>query len=143
MNVDFEWFDPQPDHDFHGMKILLRQLFDNDAQNFDLSALTDLILSQPLLGSTVKTEGNESDPYAFLTVLNLQEHKVCCLYLAVSMLPLILNRDIGQTRHPITYKIRLAKSITSSPRTSPISALAITNSRYRVDSYRASNQHPR
>ncbi|KAI5300957.1 Mss4p nuclear export, partial [Ascosphaera pollenicola] len=75
VNVDFEWFDPQPDHDFHGLKILLRQLFDNDAQSFDLSALSDLILSQPLLGSTVKTEGNESDPYAFLTVLNLQEHK--------------------------------------------------------------------
>ena len=47
-----------------------------DAQLFDLSALTDLILSQPLLGSTVKVEGNESDPFAFLTVLNLHEHRV-------------------------------------------------------------------
>ncbi|KAJ5107170.1 hypothetical protein N7456_003845 [Penicillium angulare] len=75
INVDFEWFDPQPAVDFHGLKNLLRQLFDNDAQIFDLSALSDLILSQPLLGSTVKTDGNESDPYAFLSVLNLQEHK--------------------------------------------------------------------
>ncbi|KAJ5678109.1 Protein bcp1 [Penicillium maclennaniae] len=75
VNVDFEWFDPQPAIDFHGLKNLLRQLFDNDAQMFDLSALADLILSQPTLGSTVKTDGNESDPYAFLTVLNLQEHK--------------------------------------------------------------------
>ncbi|KAI5296798.1 Mss4p nuclear export, partial [Ascosphaera atra] len=75
VNVDFEWFDPQPDHDFHGLKILLRQLFDNDAQTFDLSALADLILSQPLLGSTVKTDGNTGDPYAFLTVLNLNEHR--------------------------------------------------------------------
>ncbi|KAI5286389.1 Mss4p nuclear export [Ascosphaera acerosa] len=75
VNVDFEWFDPQPAHDFHGLKVLLRQLFDNDAQAFDLSALADLILAQPLLGSTVKTEGNESDPYAFLTVLNLQQHR--------------------------------------------------------------------
>ena len=58
------------------MKTLVRQLFDIDNQLFDLSALTDLILSQPLLGSTVKVEGNESDPYAFLTVLNLKEHKV-------------------------------------------------------------------
>lgn len=57
------------------MKTLLRQLFDVDNQLFDLSALTDLILSQPFLGSTVKVEGNESDPYAFLTVLNLKEHK--------------------------------------------------------------------
>ena len=76
INVDFEWFDPQPAIDFHGLKNLLRQLFDNDAQIFDLSALADLILSQPTLGSTVKTDGNESDPYAFLSVLNLQEHKV-------------------------------------------------------------------
>lgn len=76
VNVDFEWFDPQPAVDFHGLKNLLRQLFDNDAQMFDLSALADLILSQPTLGSTVKVDGNESDPYAFLSVLNLQEHKV-------------------------------------------------------------------
>ncbi|KAI9796845.1 MAG: Mss4p nuclear export [Candelina submexicana] len=74
LNVEFEWFDPQP-QDFHGLKTLLRQLFDVDAQLFDLSALTDLILSQPLLGSTVKVDGNETDPYAFLTVLNLQEHR--------------------------------------------------------------------
>ena len=76
LDVEFEWFDPQPEHDFHGLKTLLRQLFDVDAQSFDLSALTNLILAQPLLGSTVKVDGNETDPYAFLTVLNLHEHKV-------------------------------------------------------------------
>ena len=75
VNVDFEWFDPQPAVDFHGIKHLIRQLLDADAQMFDVSALTDLILAQPLLGSTVKVDGNESDPYAFLSVLNLREHK--------------------------------------------------------------------
>ncbi|KAI9728577.1 MAG: Mss4p nuclear export [Cirrosporium novae-zelandiae] len=75
VNVDFEWFDPQPKVDFHGLKTLLRQLLDVDAQIFNLSALADIILSQPLLGSTVKVDGNETDPYAFLTVLNLHEHK--------------------------------------------------------------------
>ncbi|KAJ9646041.1 uncharacterized protein PV06_01883 [Exophiala oligosperma] len=75
LNVDFEWFDPQPEVDFHGIKTLLQQLFDVDAQLFELSALTDLILSQPTLGSTVKVDGNETDAYAFLSVLNLQEHK--------------------------------------------------------------------
>lgn len=74
VNVDFEWFDPQPAIDFHGLKTLLRQLLDVDSQLFDLSALTDLILSQPTLGSTVKVDGNETDPYAFLTVLNLHVH---------------------------------------------------------------------
>lgn len=76
VNVDFEWFDPQPAVDFHGLKTLLRQLLDLDAQLFNLSELSDLILSQPLLGSTVKVDGNETDPYAFLTVLNLTTHKV-------------------------------------------------------------------
>ncbi len=71
LNVDFEFFDPQPGSDYHGLKILLRQLLDVDALLIDLGALTDLILAQPLLGSTVKTDGNESDPLAFLTVLNL------------------------------------------------------------------------
>ncbi|KAF1846440.1 uncharacterized protein K460DRAFT_313874 [Cucurbitaria berberidis CBS 394.84] len=75
VNVDFEWFDPQPAVDFHGLKTLLRQLLDVDNQLFNLSELADLILSQPLLGSTVKVDGNETDPYAFLTVLNLETHK--------------------------------------------------------------------
>lgn len=76
LDVDFEFFDPQPKVDFHGLKTLLRQLFDADSSLLDLSALVELILSQPLLGSTVKVDGNETDPYAFLTVLNLHEHRV-------------------------------------------------------------------
>lgn len=76
LNVDFEWFDPSPDVDFHGLKTLMRQLLDVDNQLFNLSELADMILAQPLLGSTVKVDGLESDPYAFLTVLNLHEHKV-------------------------------------------------------------------
>ncbi|EDU45652.1 BCIP domain containing protein [Pyrenophora tritici-repentis] len=75
VNVDFEWFDPQPAVDFHGLKNLLRQLLDVDSQLFNLSELADIILSQPLLGSTVKVDGNETDPYAFLTVLNLETYK--------------------------------------------------------------------
>lgn len=70
-----EFFNPDPKVDFHGLKNLLRQLFDIDNQLFDLSELADLILSQPLLGSTVKTDGEESDPFAFLTVLNMQQHR--------------------------------------------------------------------
>ena len=68
-------FDPQPAHDFHGLKTLLRQLFDIDSTLFDISALAELILSQPLVGTTVKVGTNESDPYAFLTVLNVNLHR--------------------------------------------------------------------
>jgi protein BCP1 len=86
VNVDFEWFDPS-EIDFHGLKALTRQLFDVDAELFNLSELVDLILSQPLLGSTVKVDGKETDPYAFLTVLNLQEHKV---YIYAPLRPILI-----------------------------------------------------
>ncbi|KAF4636282.1 hypothetical protein G7Y89_g1796 [Cudoniella acicularis] len=75
VNVDFEWFNFKPDIDFHGLKSLLRQLFDVDAQLFNLSALANLILSQPTIGSTVKVDGEDTDAYAFLTVLNVHEHR--------------------------------------------------------------------
>ena len=81
LDVEFEWFDPSPEVDFHGLKNLLRQLLDADNDLFDLSALTDMILAQPLLGSTVKCSEEddkptkEGDPYAFLTVLNLHRHR--------------------------------------------------------------------
>jgi protein BCP1 len=75
VDVEFEWFNFKPDIDFHGIKSLLRQLLDVDSQLFDLSALTDLILSQPTVGSTVKVDGEDTDAYAFLTALNLHEHR--------------------------------------------------------------------
>lgn len=75
VDVEFEWFDPIAEIDFEGIKALLKQLLDLDVHLFDLSALTDLILSQPLLGSTVKVDGKETDAYAFLSVINLKEHK--------------------------------------------------------------------
>lgn len=87
LNVDFEWFDPNPAVDFHGLKTLLRQLLDVDNQLFNLSELADLILSQPLLGSTVKCDGTESDPFSFLTVLNLETHKVCSCFSEIMNLP--------------------------------------------------------
>ena len=75
VNCDFEFFDPQ-EQDFLGIKHLLRQLFDSDADLFDLAALAEMILAQPLVGSTVKTEGQRGDPLSFLTVLNLRVHRV-------------------------------------------------------------------
>ncbi|KLU82591.1 hypothetical protein MAPG_01663 [Magnaporthiopsis poae ATCC 64411] len=75
VNVEFEWFNFDPEIDFHGVKALLRQLFDVDSQLFDSSALAGLILAQHTIGSTVKVDGKETDAYAFLTVLNLHEHR--------------------------------------------------------------------
>ncbi|KZZ91143.1 bcp1-like protein [Moelleriella libera RCEF 2490] len=75
LDIDFEWFNFAPEIDFHGVKSLSRQLFDVDASFFNMSALSDLILSQPTIGSTVKVEGKETDAFAMLTVLNTQVHR--------------------------------------------------------------------
>lgn len=73
--VEFEWFNFAPEIDFHGTKSLLRQLLDVDAKLFDMSGLADLILSQPSIGSAVKVDGKETDPFAILSVLNTHVHR--------------------------------------------------------------------
>jgi protein BCP1 len=75
VDVDFDFFDPK-EIDFHTIKQLMIQLFSSDAELFNLSELSELIIKQPLLGTTVKVDGADSDPYALLTVLNMNEHKV-------------------------------------------------------------------
>lgn len=75
VNVDFEWFNYDAEVDFHGVKSLLRQLFDVDATLFNMSALSDLVLSQPTIGSTIKVDGKATDAYAMLTVLNTHVHR--------------------------------------------------------------------
>jgi len=74
VDVDFDFFDPK-EIDFHTIKQLMIQLFSSDAELINLSELSELIISQPLLGTTVKVDGADSDPYALLTVLNMNEHK--------------------------------------------------------------------
>ncbi|RKP09982.1 p21-C-terminal region-binding protein-domain-containing protein [Thamnocephalis sphaerospora] len=73
VNVEFEFFDPR-EGDFHTVKRFLAQLFGPDQELLALSALTDMVVGQKLLGTCVKVDGSESDPYAILTVLNLTEH---------------------------------------------------------------------
>ncbi|KAI9592839.1 p21-C-terminal region-binding protein-domain-containing protein [Syncephalis fuscata] len=73
INVDFEFFDPRPS-DFHVVKRFLAQLFGPDQELLALSALADMTVEQRLLGTCIKVDGSESDPYALLTVLNLTEH---------------------------------------------------------------------
>ncbi|KAJ3038325.1 Mss4p nuclear export [Rhizophlyctis rosea] len=74
VDVDFDFFDPKP-IDFHGLKSLLKQTFSNDAENMDISGLADLIIAQEAVGTMVKCDGKESDPYAVLTVVNLNGGK--------------------------------------------------------------------
>lgn len=70
VNVDFDFFDLS-DIDFHAVKNLLRQLFDSDNIAFELSPLADQIVSSSAgPGIAVKTDGKESDPYAFVSVVD-------------------------------------------------------------------------
>lgn len=76
MDVSFEFFDPNPKVDYHAIKRLLTQLLQRDAEQLFVGELTDLILSQPTVGTTIKTDGIESDPFALFTVLNMHLHHV-------------------------------------------------------------------
>lgn len=74
VNIDFDFFDGNPDVDFHAVKHLARQLLGPQESNrVQLSALSDLILASPT--TTIKTDGKESDPYCFLSMIDYKENK--------------------------------------------------------------------
>ncbi|ODQ78203.1 hypothetical protein BABINDRAFT_162870 [Babjeviella inositovora NRRL Y-12698] len=74
VDVDFDYFDLNPTVDFHATKNFIRQLFGDDANYFDISQLADLILQDGCIGTTIKTDGQESDPFALLSVINMTQH---------------------------------------------------------------------
>lgn len=83
IQVDFEGRNPQ-DPDYHGIKILLQQLFLK--AHIDLGGLTDLIISQNYVGSVVKQseDVNEDDDddddindvFGITTVINVSNRQV-------------------------------------------------------------------
>ncbi|KAF8168454.1 p21-C-terminal region-binding protein-domain-containing protein [Crassisporium funariophilum] len=74
IDISFDFFDPNPNVDYHAIKRLLGQLLQRDAEQLHVHELTELILAQPTVGTTIKTDGIESDPLALLTVLNMHLH---------------------------------------------------------------------
>lgn len=62
--------------DYLAIKRLANKLWQGDASDLQVHDLADLILAQPRVGTTVKCDGKESDPYAVLSVINLRVHKV-------------------------------------------------------------------
>jgi hypothetical protein len=79
IDVDFDFLPPSLDVDLIALKRLLRQLLWKDSDLFDLHPLAELILErceQDGLGSCIKVDGPESDPFSFLSVLNLNVYKV-------------------------------------------------------------------
>lgn len=69
--------------DYIALKRLLQQLFHTDAPLFDIGSIVDLILSEPDVGSTIKTDGVDSDPMGFLSVVNIHTQRVYYVFLAM------------------------------------------------------------
>lgn len=74
INIDFDFYNLNPEVDFHATKNLLRQLFQDDAVFFPLSELADLILKEGYIGTTIKTDGVNGDPFSVLSVVNITKN---------------------------------------------------------------------
>ena len=70
IDVDFD-FKNASEIDFHGLKTLIKQTFQDDVQYILDSELADHIISLDV-GSVVKVDGGD-DPYAFITVLDRKD----------------------------------------------------------------------
>ncbi|KAF3990947.1 hypothetical protein FT663_00883 [Candidozyma haemuli var. vulneris] len=115
VNVDFDYFDLNPEVDFHATKTFLRQLFGDDATQFDISSLADMILTKNSVGTTIKTEGIEGDPFALLSVINLTDNaEKPCIKAVVDY---ILEKTKGDNEFNLILKKLLAPGKTTKDQT--------------------------
>ncbi|CCK69603.1 protein-transporting protein BCP1 KNAG_0C05020 [Huiozyma naganishii CBS 8797] len=74
VNIDFDFYNANPEVDFHALKNLSRQLFGlQESNRIQLSALAHMMLDSPM--TTIKTDGEQSDPYCFLAVVDYAANK--------------------------------------------------------------------
>ena len=72
IDVHFEFFNMK-ETDYHAIKAFTKNLLENDS--FNSSELADLVIKQTeKVGTTIKVE--DSEPYGFVSVVNLSLHKV-------------------------------------------------------------------
>ncbi|CAK9784031.1 hypothetical protein CC85DRAFT_281945 [Cutaneotrichosporon oleaginosum] len=74
IDVDFDFMNLNPDVDQIALKRLLRQTLSHDQHLVDVHPLADLILTEGTrlkAGSTIKTEGEESDPWCLLAAVDV------------------------------------------------------------------------
>jgi protein BCP1 len=78
IDVNFEFFNLK-EIDFHAIKTFTKTLLENTP--FNSSELADLVIAQSeKVGTTIKVD--DSEPYGFISVINLNKHKVrICIYL--------------------------------------------------------------
>ncbi|CAI5757175.1 unnamed protein product [Candida verbasci] len=108
INVDFDFFDLNPEIDFHATKNFLRQLFGDDYNEFNLSEITDLILTKNSIGTSIKTDGINSDPFALLSVINLSNN------LDKSCIKTLISYLVKKTNNKLEFNILLKKLFTKS-----------------------------
>ncbi|KAK1924897.1 p21-C-terminal region-binding protein-domain-containing protein [Papiliotrema laurentii] len=78
INVDFDFYNLNPDVDQIAVKRLLRQHLSHDDELIDVHPLAELILSEGVRlgsGSSVKTDGEESDPWALVAAVDIIENR--------------------------------------------------------------------
>jgi protein BCP1 len=51
-------------------------LFSSDAELLNLGDFADILIEENQVGTTVKVDDQKSDPYAILSVINLNQQKV-------------------------------------------------------------------
>ncbi|KAG6329103.1 hypothetical protein ID866_9985 [Astraeus odoratus] len=78
IDVNFDGFGLSADVDCHVLKWLFIQLFGTHGEALQMRKIADLILSvaDTGVGSTNETDGEESDPSAFLMVSSRDGHEV-------------------------------------------------------------------
>lgn len=57
---------------------MLSQLFSSDAELLNLGDFADIMIEENQVGTTVKVDDQKSDPYALLSIINLNQQKVSC-----------------------------------------------------------------
>ncbi|WVR05171.1 hypothetical protein IAU60_002183 [Kwoniella sp. DSM 27419] len=78
INVDFDFYNLNPDVDQIAIKRLLRQTLSHDDEMIDVHPLAELILSDGVrlgAGSSIKTDGEESDPWGLVAVVDIVKNK--------------------------------------------------------------------
>ena len=79
INVDFDFYNLNPDVDQIAVKRFLRQTLSADDELVDVHPLASLVLDEGVrmgIGSSIKTEGEESDPWGLLTALEITRNVV-------------------------------------------------------------------
>lgn len=74
VDVDFDFYNPD-EIDYHAIKKLLSQLFSSDAELLNLGDFADIMIEENQVGTTVKVDDQKSDPYALLSIINLNQQK--------------------------------------------------------------------